>query len=178
MQLARRGECAPLGFGLKAYRGLPALAFYVCRRASVFDTLPHGFARPHEATSRNSTMGGRRQLVFHHHQLCAARQKPAVPRRYWRCRARRREIQSRAIRLALSSLPAYAGPSARDHGLSKRTRNGNDRQKLEKVRCWKTWRRLATRFFRSSVARPSRTGRENELHPNESGSKRIMRASG
>ena len=40
----------------------------------------------------------------------------------------------------------------------------------------KAWRGLATRFFRSPLARPSRTGREDQLHPDESGSQRIVRA--
>jgi REP element-mobilizing transposase RayT len=30
-------------------------------------------------------MGRRRQLVFHHHQLCALRQKPIVPGRHLQC---------------------------------------------------------------------------------------------
>ncbi len=37
---------------------------------------------------------------------------------------------------------------------------------------------LATRFFRSAVARPSGTGREDWLHPGESSSERIVRTSG
>jgi hypothetical protein len=60
-------------------------------------------------------------------------------------------------------------------GVSARTRNGNERQELEKVRPWETSCRLAMRFLRSSLARPSRTGRENELHPDESGSQRGSR---
>src|SRR5207248_3597105 len=62
-------------------------------------------------------MGGRRQLVFYHHQLRAAGQKPTLPRRLWRCCARRHEIQPRATRLALPPLSAHARSSARDHRL-------------------------------------------------------------
>jgi hypothetical protein len=48
----------------------------------------------------------------------------------------------------------------------------------KKVRRPKTRRGLATRFFRSSLARPSRTGRENQLHPDESGPQRFVPATG
>lgn len=75
-------------------------------------------------------------------------------------------------------VPAYAGSSARDHGVPPRTGNSNNHQELEKVRRWKTWYGLATRFFRSSLAQPSRTGRENQLHPDESGPQRIVPATG
>jgi hypothetical protein len=61
----------------------------------------HGFARPQKVTSHDSAVGGRGKLVLYHHQLHATRQKPTLPRRSWRCRDRRHEIQSRAIRLAL-----------------------------------------------------------------------------
>src|SRR6266566_7658582 len=130
-------------------------------------------------------MGSRRQLVLYHDQLRAAGQKPTVPdaRRArsdapyrWRCCARCHEIQSREIHLALPPVPAYAGSSACDHRVSARTRHGNVRQELEKVRRWKTWRGLATRFLRPQVARSSRAARENQLHPDESGSQRIVRA--
>jgi hypothetical protein len=60
-------------------------------------------------------MGSRRQPVLYYDQLRAAGQKPIVPRRHWRCRARRHEIQSREIHLALPPVSAYAGPSARNH---------------------------------------------------------------
>ena len=122
-------------------------------------------------------MGSRRQPVLYYDQLRAAGLKPIVPRRLWRCRARRHEIQSREIHLALPPVSAHAGPSARNHRVPTRAGNGNDRQELEEVRRWKTWRGLATRFFRSSLARSSRTGRENQLHPDESGSQSIVPAS-
>ena len=128
----------------------------------------HGFARPQKTASRNSTIGGRWQLVFHHDQLFASRQKPTVPRRHWRCGAGRCEIQPREIRLALSAVPAYARSSARDHCVSARAGNANDGEELEKIHRRRAWRGVATRFFRSPFARSSRTGRENQLHPNES----------
>ena len=79
-------------------------------------------------------MGSRRQLVFYHHQLRAAGQKPTLPRRLWRCCARRHEIQPRATRLALLPLSAHARSSARDHRVPARTGHANDRQELEEVR--------------------------------------------
>jgi hypothetical protein len=105
-------------------------------------------------------MGSRGQLVLYHHQLSAAGQKPTVPRRHWRCRASRHEIQPRAIRLALPFVPAYARSSARHYCVPAPTGHANDRQELEEVRCRKIRRGLATRFFRSPPTRPSRTGRE------------------
>jgi hypothetical protein len=115
----------------------------------------HGFARPQKVTSLDSAVGGRGKLFFYHHQLRAAGQKPTLPRRNWRCRARRHEIQPRAIRLALPSLSAYAGSSARHYCVPARTGNANDRQELEEVRRGKTWSGLATRFFRAPLAQPS-----------------------
>jgi hypothetical protein len=38
----------------------------------------------------------------------------------------------------------------------------------EKIHRRRAWRGVATRFFRSPFARSSRTGGENQLHPNES----------
>ena len=96
----------------------------------------------------------------------------------WRCCARRDEIQSPEIRLALSVVPADAGSSARDYCVPVRTGNGNSGEELEKVRRWNAGRELATRFFRPPLARPSRTQREDQLHPHESGSQRIVPASG
>ena len=126
-------------------------------------------------------------MVLYHDQLRAAGQKPTVsdarrarsdaPYR-WRRRARCDEVQPREIPLALPPLPAYAGSSPRDHCVPARTGNGNNHRELEKVRRRKTWRGLATRFFRSPLARPSRTGRENQLHPDESGPQRIVPATG
>ena len=125
-------------------------------------------------------------MVLYHDQLRAAGQKPTVsdarrarsdaPYR-WRRRARCDEVQPREIPLALPPLPAYAGSSPRDHCVPARTGNCNNHQELEKVRRRKTWRGLATRFLRPQVARSSRTRRENQLHPNESGSQRIVPAS-
>jgi len=80
--------------------------------------------------------------------------------------------------MALPPVPAYAGSSARDYCVPARAGNCKDHQELEEVRCRRAWRELATRFFRSPLARPSRTGRENQLHPDESGSQRIVRAIG
>src|SRR5439155_13180263 len=53
-------------------------------------------------------------------------------------------------------------------------------KKLIGGKAWRglAWRGLAMRFFRSPLARPSRSGRENQLHPDESGSQRTVRASG
>ena len=167
-----------LGRQSTACRGLPALPICVCCRASVSIGWIYGSPGPQKAASHNSTMGGRGELVLYHDQLRSAGQKPIVSCRHWRCRPRRDELQPREIRLALPPVPAYAGSSARDHGVPARTGNGNNHQELEKVRCRKTWRRLATRFFRSSLARPSRTGRENQLHPDESGPQRIVPATG
>ena len=123
-------------------------------------------------------MGGRGELVLYHNQLPAAGQKPIVSCRHRRCRARRDELQPREIRLALPPVPAYAGSSARNHRVPTRTGNGNNHQELEKVRRCKTWYRLATRFFRPPLTRPSRTGRENKLHPDESGPQKIVPATG
>jgi hypothetical protein len=95
----------------------PYLFAFVGVRASSL-RCEHGFACPRKAASHNSTMGGRRQLVFHHDQLCASRQKPIVPCRHWQRRARRDEIQPREIRLALPAVPADAGSSACDHRVS------------------------------------------------------------
>ena len=150
--------------------------FCLCRRASVSIAWMYGSPGPRKAASRNSAMGSRRQLVLYHDQLRAAGQKPSVPRRHWRRRARRHEIQSREIHLALPPVPAYAGSSACNRRVSTRAGNGNNRQELKKNHCWKTWRRLATRFLRQ-VARSSRTRRENQLHPDESGPQRIVPAS-
>jgi len=44
---------------------------------------------------------------------------------------------------------------------SRANRNANDCQESEEVRRGKTWRGLATRFFRSPLAQPSRTGGED-----------------
>jgi hypothetical protein len=151
-----------------ACRGLPALPFHVYTMLGWLLRCRHGFARPQKTVSRNSTMGGRWQLVFHHDQLCASRQKPTVPRRHWRCGAGRCEIQPREIRLALPAVPAYARSSACDHCVSARTGNGNDGEELEKIHRRRGWCGVATRFFRSPIARSSRTGRENQLHPTES----------
>ena len=117
-----------------AGRGLPALPFCVCRRVSVSVRSMRGCANPRKAASYDSTMGGRGQLVLYHHQLRAAGQKPTLPRRNWRCRARRHEVQPRALRLALPPLPAYAGSSARHYCIPARAGNANDRQELEEVR--------------------------------------------
>jgi hypothetical protein len=117
------------------------------RRASVSVRSAHGFARPQKVTSHDSAVGGRGKLVLYHHQLCAAGQEPALPRRNWRCRARRHEIQPRAIRLALPPLSAYAGSSARDYCVPAQTGYANDHRELEEVRRRKTRRGLATRFF-------------------------------
>jgi hypothetical protein len=152
-------------------RGIARLPFCVYTMSNGPLRCSHGFARPRKAASHNSTMGGRGQLVFHHDQLCVSRQKPIVPCRHWQCRARRHEIQPREIRLALPVVPAYARSSACDHCLSARPGNGNDGEELEKVRRRKARRGLATRFFRSPLSRSPRTGRENQLHPDESGSK-------
>jgi hypothetical protein len=161
--------------------------FGLCRRASISLRSAHGFAHPRKAASRNSAMGSRRQLILYHDQLRAAGQKPTVPgaRRAlaaaselhdapyrWRRRAGRHEIQSREIHLALPPVSAYAGSSPRDHCVPTRAGNGNNRQELEKVRSWKIWRVLATRFLRPLVARSSRTRGENQLHPDESSSQR------
>ena len=62
--------------------------------------------------------------------------------------------------------------------LPARTGNGNGDQELEKVCGRKTGRGLATRFFRSPSSRPSRTGREDQLHPDESGVQRFVRTRG
>ena len=115
----------------------------------------HGFARPQKIASHDSAVGGRGQLVLYHHQLRAAGQKPTLPRRNWRCRARPHEVQPRAVRLALPPLPAYAGSSARHYCIPARAGNANDRQELEEVRRGKSWRGLATRFFRAPLAQPS-----------------------
>lgn len=85
-------------------------------------------------------MGGRRQLVFRHSQLRAAREKPVVSSRYWRGRARRDEVQPRKMCLALPTVSADAGSFTRHNGVSARTGNGNNYQELEKVRCWKIQR--------------------------------------
>jgi hypothetical protein len=51
---------------------------------------------------------GRGKLVLYHHQLRAAGQELTLPRRNWRCPARRHEIQPRAIELALPLVRDYA----------------------------------------------------------------------
>jgi len=60
---------------------------------------------------------------------------------------------------------------SREPGMATTVKN------LEEVRRWKTWRGLATRFLRPPPARSSRTRRENQLHPDESGPQRIVPAS-
>ena len=52
----------------------------------------HGFAHRQKAASLHPAVGGRGKLVLYHHQLRAAGQKPTLPRRNWRCHARRHEI--------------------------------------------------------------------------------------
>jgi hypothetical protein len=81
----------------------------------------HGFARPQKVTSHDSAVDGRGKLVLYHHQLRAAGQELTLPRRNWRCPARRHEIQPRAICLALPLVRAYAGSSARDYCVLART---------------------------------------------------------
>jgi hypothetical protein len=79
--------------------------------------------------------------------------------------------------MALPPPPADARSSARDYCVSARTWSENDCQEPEEVHRWKSWRALATRFFRSPLTRPSRTGRENQLYSDESCSQRVVRAS-
>ena len=93
---------------------------------------PHGFARPQKVTSHHSAVGGRGKLVLYHHQLRPAGQKPTLPRRNWRCPARRHEIQPRAIELALPLVRAYADhlqaiiAFARDPGMQTNGPQGGD----------------------------------------------------
>ena len=167
---------APFGECRSACRGLPALPFLrLPERERLRYAAPHGLACSPKAASHNSTMDGRGQLVLHLHQLRPARQESTVPIRYRQRCARRREVQSREIRLALPPVSADGGSSACDRCLP--TWNANDRQELEEVRCRTTSRGVATRFFRSPPAGSSRTRRKSELHSHESGSERVVRAS-
>ena len=162
-----------------ACRGLPALPFRHLHDAWLVITL-RAWICPSAKNCLTQFHNGWPKAVGFSSRLtvCLRGKKPTVPRRHWRCGASRREIQPREIRLALPAVPAHARSSACNHCVSARTGNGNDAKELEEVHRRKAWRGMATRFFRSSLARSSRTGRENQLHPNESGSQRIVRASG
>src|SRR5947207_13475189 len=100
---------------------------------SLFLSSAHELARPQKAAACNSAMGGRGQLVLHHHQMRAAGKESIMPRRHWRGGARSHEVQPREVCLALSSLPAHAGSFARGPRFPARAGNGNGDQELEKV---------------------------------------------
>ena|ERR1700720_3630004 len=88
------------------------------------------------------------------------------------------KTQSREASVALPAVPAHAGSFARRLRLPARAWNANRDQKLEEVCGGKTRRELATRFLRSSPARPSGSGREDELHPDEPRPQRLVRTGG
>ena len=134
------------------------------RFKSVLLRSAQGFALPQKVTSHDSGADGRGKLILYHHQLRAAGQKLTLPRRNWRCPARRHEIQPEAIELALPLMRAYARSSAGDYCVSARTGNANDREELEEVRRRNHGGGLATRFFRSPLARPSRIEGEDQSY--------------
>src|SRR5207248_9712809 len=123
-------------------------------------------------------MGGRGQLVLHHHQMRAAGKESIMPRRHWRGGACSHEVRPPEVCLTLSSLPAHAGSSARGPRFPARAGYESRRFKLEKIRRDETRCEMAAGLFRSSVAQRSGTAREDELHPDESSSQRLVPASG
>ena len=77
-------------------------------------------------------MGSRGQLVLYHDQMRAAGKESIMPRRHWRGGARSHEVQPREVRLALSSVSAHAGSSARGPRFPARAGYESRRFKLEK----------------------------------------------
>jgi hypothetical protein len=105
-------------------------------------------------------------------------EKPTVPSRHRRRRARCDGAQPPQTCLALPPLPAHARPLARHHVVSARAGNEDHDFELEEIYRLETPREMAARFFRPSPAQPSRIAGKDQLHPDESNPQRIVRASG